>query len=283
MLNWKLLGGVLVSAAAVSATLALVNDGPTPPSGAAEAPAPRPAGGVTRAPSGASVELLMELLDREVEERLVLQEQVDALEERLANLEGSAGPEARSPDRNPAESRGIVDPDGPRELTESALLAAGFSASEAEYYRRRYDEVAMAQLYLRDQAEREGWLRTPRYYQALRDARQGLDSLRAEMDDDSYSRFLYALGQPNQVTIRRVLTGSAAEAAGLEPGDVVLRYDGARVYAVPDLRRSVRSGESGDTVAVDILRGGNRIQTYLPRGPLGISMSSDSVPVSDDS
>ena len=97
------------------------------------------------------------------------------------------------------------------------------------------------------------------------------------MDDEAYARYLYAVGRPNQVTVQRVLSGSAAETAGLRPGDVLLGYQGERVFAASDLRRATQAGDAGDTVTLEVLRDGQRIQAYVPRGPLGISMSSDSV------
>jgi hypothetical protein len=285
MLNWKLLGSAAVSAVAMTVTLALMHD--ENPAAADPSPAEPGSSDVTgeetRIAAGATLDSLMGLLDREVEERLRLQEQVDDLALRLARLEAPEPPAGRSRDdagtRPPDRTQ---DPDAPRELTEAALRAAGFSDTEAAYYRRRYDETAMAQLYLRDQAEREGWIGTPRYFEALRDVRQGLDSLRDEMGEDAYARYLYALGQPNRVAVNRVLGGSAAQAAGLQAGDVILRYDGVRVYGAADVRRRTRAGNPGETVTVDILRDGNRIQAYLPRGPLGVSMSSESLLVTDD-
>jgi len=41
-----------------------------------------------------------------------------------------------------------------------------------------------------------------------------------------------------------------------------------------EVRGGSRNGEPGETVSVEVLRDGRRIQTYLPRGPLGVSMSS---------
>ena len=108
------------------------------------------------------------------------------------------------------------------------------------------------------------------------------EELRREMDDETYARYLYAAGRPNQVSVRRVLAGSAAEAAGIESGDVLLRYDGERLYDAGALRRSTRTGNAGETVPVEVLRDGRRIQAYLPRGPVGVSMSSQSVVPEDD-
>lgn len=219
---------------------------------------------------------LAEMLEWEVEERIRLQQRVDELEDRLARIE--AGDDSRRTallEAAPPETPGRLRQDGG--VSEAALMAAGFTEVEAAYYRRRNDEASMAQLYLRDQAEREGWMRTPRYFEALQQIRSDLESIRDEMDDDAYARYLYALGRPNQVTVQRVLSGSAAEIAGLRPGDVLIGYEGERVFAASDVRRATRAGDAGDTVTLEVLRDGQRIQAYLPRGPLGISMSSDSV------
>ena len=211
-----------------------------------------------------------------MEERIRLQQRVDDLEERLARIEvHDDSRRAALPESEALPAPGRLRQDGG--VSEAALMAAGFSETEAAYYRRRNDEAAMAQLYLRDQAEREGWIRTPRYFEALQEIRSDLESIRDEMDDEAYARYLYAVGRPNQVTVQRVLSGSAAETAGLRPGDVLLGYQGERVFAASDLRRATQAGDAGDTVTLEVLRDGQRIQAYVPRGPLGISMSSDSV------
>lgn len=222
-----------------------------------------------------TVESLAGILDREVEERLRLEDEVERLRARLAELErtlgaGSAASPKAAFTRDPAGgSRG--------EVTEASFIAAGFDRSEASDYRRRIDEAAMARLYLRDQAQREGWLNSERYRQALAGLPNVAQELRAEMDDETYARFLYATGRPNQVRVRRVLAGSAAEAAGLQTGDVLLRYDGERVYNTQTVRRETRDGRAGDSVDVEVLRDGRRLQFYLPRGPIGVNMASESV------
>jgi serine protease Do len=52
--------------------------------------------------------------------------------------------------------------------------------------------------------------------------------------------------------------GSPAEKAGLEPGDVIVGADGRPVDRVSTLQRLVRAHEPGETVAVDVMRFGER-------------------------
>lgn len=224
-------------------------------------------------PPAAALDAMAELLDREVEERLRLEDEVAALEARLARLEGRV-PEPASETPSPARPAGRNAGGSRGEISQTAFLEAGLEPDRAAYLQRAYDEITMAQLYLRDQASREGWLRSPRFAEEQGLLQQRLDGLRDEMNEDEYARYLYALGRPNQVSIRRVLAGSAAEAAGIKAGDVLTRYDGQRVYALTEVRGGSRSGTPGETVAVELLREGRRIQTFMPRGPLGVSMSS---------
>lgn len=230
----------------------------------------------TTAGGSEQVSAMAEMLDREVEERLLLEDELEALQDRVSRLESLLDDGERASPR-PAQSSSGTGASRRGEITEESFVAAGFTPEQAGYYRQRHDEVSMAQLYLRDQAEREGWLRSRRFVDEQRALRRQLEEMEAGMDEDTYARYLFALGRPNQVGVRRVLVSSAADSAGIRDGDVLLRYDGQRVYQASDLRRATRDGEMGEMVAVDILRDGQRIQTYVPRGPLGINMSSDRV------
>jgi len=57
--------------------------------------------------------------------------------------------------------------------------------------------------------------------------------------------------------IKEVLADSAAEKAGLKPGDVVLEYQGSRVEGATQLTRLVQETPSGRTVALKIWRDGS--------------------------
>lgn len=276
--NWIAAGLVATAAAGVMAAVNLAE----PEAGSGHGMTPDPAGrsiysNPAQTGGDGQVAAMAELLDREVEERLLLEDELEALQDRVARLESLLDDRNSTPAPTAQASAAISGRGARGEITAEAFIAAGFTPEQAAFYRQRHDEVSMAQLYLRDQAEREGWLRSRRFVDEQRALRQQLQEMESGMDEDTYARYLYALGRPNQVGVRRVLVSSAADSAGIRDGDVLLRYDGQRVYQASDLRRATRSGETGEMVAVDILRDGQRIQTYVPRGPLGINMSSDRV------
>ena len=67
------------------------------------------------------------------------------------------------------------------------------------------------------------------------------------------------LDQVMGAEIKEVQTGSPAEDAGLQAGDVVLRYQGTRVEGVRQFTRLVRETPSGRTVAMEVFRDGSTI------------------------
>jgi hypothetical protein len=247
-----------------------------------------PDGSSADAPSWEVVDSLAELLDREVEERLAMADELAALRQRVAGLEAGRAPDAEVSGTDAQEpvaraaggAREAEDPT-PTEVSVrrqqiERFRAAGFPQAEAEYYQRLQEEHALARLYLRDQASREGWLRSDRFAEAMAELPGSRAALRTSMDDATYSRYLYATGQPNHIRVTSVIEGSPAETAGLVNGDVIVRYDGERLYSGRALREASRSGTAGQTVSLEIIRDGDRMQMFMPRGPLGVSISAGS-------
>jgi len=156
---------------------------------------------------------------------------------------------------------------------ERALVAAGVDPATAADIKRRRDELALSELYLRDQAEREQWLDTPRFREEMAALEQQRTTVRDEIGDEAYDRYLAAAGEPNRVRVDEVMTDSAAAQAGLVAGDVVLRYGGVRVFAPGDLVVETRAGQAGETVPLELLRNGERVEVRVPRGPLGLRIA----------
>ena len=63
-------------------------------------------------------------------------------------------------------------------------------------------------------------------------------------------------GTASGVLIEQVLRGSAAQEAGLKPGDVILRFGDSGVRSVSDLQGLLRAREPGDVITVRVSRFG---------------------------
>jgi hypothetical protein len=243
--------------------------------------ASRPEEGTALAEHDAQLRRLDRALEQERGRRVALEAEVAELRRRVD--ERSATAPVRGDDSDASRTAGAESDEGqearpaekdPRGLDIEALVEAGFPAAKVRAFKEKLDQIELDRLYLRDLAAREGWLDTPRF----REEDLGLGDVtrqaREEMGDEFYDWMLYTSGQPNRVRIGDVLDGSAAAAAGLRPGDLVLSYDEQRIFNPGALRDSTTSGMAGDSTAVSVLRGGQELQVFVPRGPLGIRVDS---------
>ena len=69
--------------------------------------------------------------------------------------------------------------------------------------------------------------------------------------------------------VQNVVPDSAAEAAGLAEGDVIVAVDDEAVEGTKDVQRIVRSREPDDTIEVEVERGGELITIEATLGSLG--------------
>ncbi len=237
------------------------------PTGRPEPPAVAAAGPATL---HAELRALHEELALERSLRESLSEELDGLREELAAAR--AKPEtAPSGQTAAATRRGERASDVIGSFDPKALLAQGISERDVERIQRHYERLEMAELYARDQAVREGWDGSRRLTDELQALR---GEARAEMGDEDYDCLLYATGQNNRVVLVKVLSDSPAQAAGLEDGDIVLRYDEHAIFVPGALRQATNEGRSGSLVALDFLRDGDSRRSWVPRGPLGAQLRS---------
>ncbi len=222
------------------------------------------------------VAYLAALLSEEVSKRRHLEKRLAALQKQVSQLETTVGGGKSEP-----SSEQKTDDDGqteaakdPQKASEDRFLTAGFDRVSTAQLKKRASEIEMDRLYLRHRARREGWHRTPEYYEAARELRQGMKN---ELGEDMYDRFLFASERANRLLVDSVMENSPAEQTGLQPGDVIFRYDGSRVFSYPDLRDATTRGEMGETVLVEIRRGGEILEVELPRGPLGVRLDRTTV------
>jgi S1-C subfamily serine protease len=67
---------------------------------------------------------------------------------------------------------------------------------------------------------------------------------------------------------------SAAEQAGILSGDIVLSYDGRRMFLWQELKEATAEGQLGEYVSISIYRNGEIFSFSVPRGPLGVQLGA---------
>ena len=218
---------------------------------------------------------LSAILNAEVAERRVLAEELYSLREQLIDLEANLGDRAMQAlsERRREDREVRFGGSDPASNIEERLRLAGFDPDLARSVRQREDERRMKELYLRDQAMREGWLNSPRYQQELQELRTSGAPIRQQLGDDRYDQYLYAMGRPNRIGVNRVLKTSPAQQSGLREGDSIVSYDGERIFSVQELIAYETRGMAGETVTMEVIRDGRHVQIYVPRGPLGFTPS----------
>ncbi|EGV16827.1 PDZ domain-containing protein [Thiocapsa marina] len=204
-----------------------------------------------------------------------LESQITDLRVRLSSVEQSLT-RVLSASETAAKAADETRPPAPRTAEErrGALVAAGVDPGLAEDLVLREAQRSLERLSLRDQAIREGWLGSAEYREELSRINADARSLREEIGDEIYDRYLFATGEENRVKIDSVIPGSAAEIAGLQPGDLIEAYAEERLFDFSELRRKTTEGEYGEQVAVRVRRGGRVVETWIPRGPLGVTLNS---------
>jgi hypothetical protein len=227
------------------------------------------------------VESLVQVLDEEIAERRLLAEQLEQTRAEMADLQQNLRERVEEAFEMNAESdeasRGRGDRTRGSGPIDQRLAAAGFTPEEVAYLRRRQAEDQMLQIDFDDRARREGWIGTPRYTEELAKLPDRGDTLRRELGESEYDRYLYASGMPNRIAVTNVIQTSPAEAAGLRRGDIIVQYGGEKVYSSQQLTELRSSGERGASVAVDIIRDGQPMRITMPRGPMGIGTELTSV------
>ena len=86
-------------------------------------------------------------------------------------------------------------------------------------------------------------------------------------------RYGFAVGEGAYVSA--VQQGSGAEAAGIQAGDIIVKFDGQDVTSASDLTIAVRSKSVGDTVPVEVNRDGQTLTMDVTLGSDGGSQAAE--------
>jgi hypothetical protein len=148
------------------------------------------------------------------------------------------------------------------------LLAAGFPLDRIESIRRLSEEVEARRRQLDVERFQKGL--PPDEMAMAYQFDPDLD-LKDEIGERDYENYRRALGRPMGVEVLEALRGGAADISGLKAGDVILSYDGKRVYNMAQIDAIARKkGSLGETTIVDVRRDGVEMRLVVPKGPLGI-------------
>lgn len=233
------------------------------------------------APMADRIDALERIIAQERDARLIIEEQ---LQELFVDLERIDVPELQTllqqiaergqrheEAQQAPESSARASRRGMRnysQMRNSRLVNGGFTEARANQILQIEDQVRMDLLQAEYAAQRDGtdinpWNQASNYQATLRD----------QLGDAEFEKYLRANGNQAAVTVREVISSSPANRAGLRPGDQIVSYDGNRVFNMAELKSSAFDGAPGEDVIVDIERDGQRMQLVLPRGPIGITGS----------
>lgn len=244
-------------------------------------PAPVAAYFDTDAPTDERIAKLETIVAQERDARFVLEEQIALLLEEIERLDNEGpsviateiGQMVASRERRQERQNAVVNSAG-RAMQQDdwqatqvrQLTASGFAPDRAQAIVARVSELQWEIMRERYEARSAG---TPRAF--------GLDydpnwRLRNEIGEQEYEQYLEALGMPTEVQVASVMASSPASGAGLRPGDVIVAYNGTRVYSTRELQVLSMGAAPGQNSVVEVQRDGARVQLSLPTGPLGVQV-----------
>lgn len=206
----------------------------------------------------------------------LLKYQVEQLQQQLDQINSAnTGHELAAENTNQADKsqpQTPLAPARPVQPSQENLLAAGVSADIARELLRRISQQTYRRLELQNLIRRYPD-QAAQYRDELRELNQNSISLRSELDETSYDKYLYHSGQNNRVEVSSVMAGSPAESAGFSTGDIILSYDNKKILSWTDIRQETLAGDIDSYTNVDVLRDGERITLTVPRGTLGVQLN----------
>jgi hypothetical protein len=179
-----------------------------------------------------------------------------------ADWQGNRGAE-RTPEQEAAMRERMQEIQKQREERENERIrAAGLTPERVAAINRRIDELRVAAQQAQFEAQRTGQRVEGMNIEA---------SLRKDLGDIEYEKYLKATGRPTEVRVMEVYATSNAERSGLKAGDEIVSYNGKRVFDSRELNTMTAQVAAGGSVTVEVKRNGQTMQVSVPAGPLGVS------------
>ncbi|MDQ2641616.1 MAG: PDZ domain-containing protein [Pseudomonadota bacterium] len=230
----------------------------------------------TQAPSPTSLDGPDETIDLLRAEYAPRIEQLTKENEMLRRRLWAAGASNPVPPLSPAEVRamlaeGLARSDAERsQRTVDRLVAAGYPPDRIEWLRMRSEERQRQRRLAETEQRTKGLPVDP-----VKEMAYVFDKdieLRYEIGGAEYERYLRALGKPTSVQVAQVLPDSIADAAGIRAGDVILDYDGKRLFNQGELD-GLSMGKNGGSATITVNRDGTILKLVVPGGGIGVRSS----------
>jgi hypothetical protein len=207
--------------------------------------------------------------------------QIVQIQNKIGSLEAQLNQIAQKQTVNPANPEGTIqklasetDPQPAVTSDLEYLAAVGLDPDVASDILRRISRQQFRSMELRNLMRSSGSSDRQRYADELRELNENRISLRTELGDERYDKYLFASRKNNRVKVNLVMAGSPAEDNGVQPGDVILYYNDKKIIDVRDLQRAALSGGAGGYGNIEILRDGNRMNLMLPHGTIGVQLQA---------
>ena len=184
----------------------------------------------------------------------------------VAESQGGLGspPREMGAARRERSSSEAVPEAGSVGFDEGKLIDLGYSREPIRFMRSLWETARDEEQALLERGAKDAWRPRDEITRPIREA------LRTDLGDDFYDAVLHATGQPNRARIGNVHGSSPAGRAGLEIRDVIVRYDGDRVFAPSDVSSLSRGSDPDREVEIVILRDGEERRLRVDGGPLGV-------------
>lgn len=175
-----------------------------------------------------------------------------------ANAFDAPPPQIPGREPTPTPAQGLTDP--------AQLAALGLDAEEVSQFQLGVDRILQERAGLTSKLTQEG---TGSNYEKARlaELQYELKRIRENVGDDGYDRRLYATGKPNRVVIS-ASSADATFAVGLALGDIIVSYNGWRVFDAFEVQAIDKGGDPEEMVHINVMRGDELIEIAAPRGVL---------------
>ena len=207
-----------------------------------------------------------------------LQLKIDVLQHQVKDLQDfqdkTSTLSQNNKQNNPENSPNHSKTNSPVSPNKEILIESGINADIADDILRRLSQQDFRRLELQNLIQRSSSTTRRQYSMELSELNKNKISLRSEMGDEAYDKYLYVSGRNNRVKVRSVMAGSPAESSGFHADDVILSYDDQKILNWSDIRAATIKGEIGSYTNVEIMRDGEQMSLMVPRGTLGVQLDA---------